>query len=106
MVVCALSTVNLQAAHFWATGKIKTTLTDSVAYAGCMVYLDTAVGNGCSTWVSLDCTGTFYSERSGEQKYAAALMAFAANKTVKIYIDDSKTVNGSYCVAQRIDVVQ
>lgn len=93
------------ATTFWVIAKIEKTLVDSEQYAGCMLRLDKAIGNGCNgNWVSLDCAGRFYTTLSGEQKFAAALMAQAADKQVRVLVDPTKTVNGNYCIARRIDV--
>ncbi len=100
-----------EATTFWHSGKIKRTLTDSLYYSGCMVLMDTSVGNAATNtclangWVSLDCKGLFNSKdiSHGNRMYTAATSAAMAGKTVNLWINDANKANG-YCVAQRIDV--
>ena len=100
-----------EATGFWLTGKITRTLTDSIYYSGCMVLMNTPVGNGgnlCPTngWVSLDCKALFNGNdvEGGMRMFSTATSAAMAGKTVSLYINDSNRVNG-YCVASRIDVI-
>jgi hypothetical protein len=92
------------AANIWVSGKIKKILVDK-NYSGCMISLDKNIGGTCpSRWVSLDCKGLFYDKsiETGKKKFAAALAAASAGKTVSVLVNDVNKVN-SFCVAQRID---
>ena len=93
-----------QAEQFWVTGNVVRTLSDGVNFGGCMIYLSTAVNNGCPAngWVSLDCNGGY--NRAGERNYASALMAFSLNKPVTVLVDNSVKYNG-YCIVRRLDVL-
>jgi len=88
----------------WKVGKIKHTYSHQTAYSGCLVMLDVPIGdanNQCPAngYFSLDCMGKIYNNAENSKRmFSEALAAMHADKTVRVYIDDTKKVN-SYCVA-------
>ncbi len=94
------------AADFFRTGTVLRVLTSADSFGGCMIQLDTSINNGCPAngWVSLDCDNTYNSDAESKRKYAMALTALAANKSVSVKIDNTKIHNG-YCVAERVDII-
>lgn len=92
-------------AEFWRTGTITRVLSDSTKYGGCMVKINTSIGNGCpsSGWVSLDCTETHY-QGASKKNFAMVLAALALNKQVSLRVENTKK-HDSYCVAYRVDLL-
>ena len=86
---------------------IKQVLNQSVAYGGCMFFLDTAIadaGLDCpNRWVALSCNGTFNNRDVAARMYDLGLMAIALEKKVSVLVDDTKTHSG-YCVVKRMDL--
>jgi len=107
LVAGSVFSTSANAAVFTKYGYIKRVLTEQYYYSGCMVLLDTAIGNSCrSSWVSLDCSGLFYNKdkEKGAQMLSNAMAAAHAGKRIQLYIDNALTVNG-YCVARRLDTL-
>ncbi len=103
-LVLAVFSISAQAQGFWVHGKIVRTLSQADAYGGCMILMDTPIGHACPSnfnYVSLDCEG-HYSRAGGDKAYTSALMAYALDKSVSVFIDDAKKLN-TYCVAIRLD---
>ena len=102
----ALLSSHAIAETFWKTGKIKSTWSDNAAYSGCMIMLDVTIDNSCPAngFVSLDCMGQVYDNAENSKRlFADAMAAMHADKTVSVYVDNTKKVNG-YCVARVIRV--
>jgi len=92
-----------RAEMFWLNTNVRAVLTDEI-YGGCMIRVDVELPESCNVgWVSLDCDGTYYDQRNGENKFAAAMMAHSGQKKVNVLVNDQAKHNG-YCVARRLDV--
>jgi hypothetical protein len=91
-------------ANHWVTGKITRTLSDHY-YGGMMIHLDRKIGGGCpnSGWVSLDMAERYVKNAKSREK--AALLAFALDKKVSVYVHTSQKHN-TYCVARRVDILK
>lgn len=82
---------------------------------GCMVHLEDSpatsaelTGLRCPTdrnWVTFSCTGVHTNKVNAERMFDSALMAFALNRRVKVYVDDEKK-HGRYCYVFRLDVLR
>ena len=88
--------------------KVLYLLNDSKNYGYCMARLSinpSTVGLNCPAdpLVSMDCQGNFGSKTAANAIFSAAQLAFVANKTVRVTIDDSKKING-FCYVTRLDV--
>ena len=71
-----------------------------------MIRVDVELPESCNVgWVSLDCDGTYYAQRNGENKFAAAMVAHSGQKIVHVRVNDEFKHNG-YCVARRLDVTR
>ncbi len=84
----------------------------SSAYGGCMVLLDINIKtmpNGLpscnNSWVSLDCDAEYHTPEQASAMWDSALMAHALNRRVHVLVDDTHVVDGGYCGAARIDVL-
>lgn len=95
---------NLKAEIVWVTDvSVSKVLVDEF-FGGCMIRVNVELPETCGVgWVSLDCDGTYYDQRNGENKFAAALMAESGDKLVDLAINDSFK-HGPYCTARRLDV--
>ena len=88
---------------------IRATLQDAEYYGFCMARLGPGVlatgGFDCPAdpLVTFDCEGNFGSKSAGTTNFSGAQLAFVAEKTVNVLVDDSKKING-FCYASRIDV--
>jgi hypothetical protein len=79
-------------------------------YGGCMIQIDQNIADAglvcpANNWVSFDCEGFYGSKASAQRAFDSVQMAFALQKKVSLYVDDSKTHNVNFCVAVRIDVL-
>lgn len=94
------------AAEFFRAGKIIRVNNSSAQFGGCMIQLDTSIGNGCPStgYVSLDCNDDFYAAGEGKRKYATALTAVALDYRVTVKIDNAKKTADGFCTAERIDI--
>jgi len=84
----------------------------SSGYGGCMALLDINVKtipgglpNCNNNWVSLDCDAEYHTPEQASAMWDSALMAHALNRRVHVLVDDTQVVDGGYCGAVRIDVL-
>lgn len=106
ILASAVFSTMANAGSFSLQGKVERTLI-SPLYAGCLIAMDKNIGHGCrSKWVSLDCKGLFFDKdsKTGEKKYASALVAAHTQRDILLVIDNTQKANG-YCVASRLDVL-
>jgi len=100
--------------HTWSAtaaivgAKVTYLLNDQKNYGYCMARLSIApstVGLNCPAdpLVTMDCQGNFGSKTAANAIFSAAQLAFVANKTVRVTLDDSKKING-FCYVTRLDV--
>ena len=77
-------------------------------FGGCMARLATSpstAGLDCaSKWVTFSCTGVHTSKSNAVRLYEAAQLAFVTNRTVRVWVDDTRK-HGVNCFASRIDVL-
>lgn len=66
--------------------------------------VDEGLANCNDKWVTFSCSGDHASKSSAMRMFDQAQMAFALDRRVRIYVDDSKTHNG-FCFVNRIDVL-
>ena len=110
LVLIMLTTLSTSvfAARTNVTAKVTQIIVDDSRYGGCMARLNVNPATSlaaCGNWyVTMDCLAEFpESTKSGAaQKLSAAQLAYVANKSVKVNVDDSRKANG-FCVAIRID---
>ena len=109
LVACALVSTGASG----ATGSMVTTVERfltiaSDRYGGCMAELahpPESQGLICrGNWVTFSCSGDFASRQDAKRNLEMAMFAFALEKQVRVYIDDSFTHN-TYCFANRIDLL-
>ncbi len=110
----ALSLLLAPAASINATttsvdAKIRRTLTVSDdRWGSCAVNLSVSPsteGLNCSgNWVTFSCSGDHASKSNAARMFDSAQMAFALDKTVRLWVDDTKTHNG-FCFVSRIDIL-
>ena len=80
------------------------------SFGGCMVALSEApsdYGLNCPAgqhWVTFSCSGTHANKASAMRVFDAAQLAFVTGRSVRVWVDDSRTHNG-FCFATRIDVL-
>ena len=104
-----LLTAPAQATTAQVVGEVRRTLTVAdERFGGCMVALSVSPseeGLDCPTskWVTFSCTGTHTSKSNALRMYDSAQLAFVTGRTVRVWVDDTKTHNG-HCFANRIDV--
>lgn len=76
-------------------------------YGGCLVLLSKNpqdVLPSCrAKWVTMSCDGTFLPKDLSNRLMEQVQMSFALNRSLGVYIDDSRQHNG-YCLAYRIDL--
>jgi len=84
----------------------------SSGYGGCMVLLDINIKtipdglpNCNNNWVSLDCDAKYHTPEQASAMWDSALMAHALDRQVHVLVDDTQMVEGGYCGAERIDVL-
>ena len=101
-------------ASYAATVKVKGLITKTVVadegrWGGCMVSMDKKLadsGLDCpSKWVSFSCSGVFTEKDIAYRMFDQAQMAFALERKVEIYVDDTKKHN-DYCYGNRINVLK
>ena len=101
-------------ANYAATAKVKgyitkTIVADDGRWGGCMVNVDirlSDLGLDCpKKSVSFSCSGVFTEKDVAYRMFDQAQMAFAMERKVEIYVDDTKKHNG-YCYANRINVLK
>ena len=78
-------------------------------WGGCAAQLDVSLvdeglANCDDDWITFSCTGDHTSKSSAMRMFDQAQMAFALDRRVRVYVDDSKTHNG-FCFVNRIDVL-
>ena len=83
-------------------------LNHQTAYGYCMARLNknpSEVGLACpdDPLVAFDCAGNFGSKTAANNIFSAAQLAFIADKSVRVTIDDSRKING-FCYVTRLDV--
>ena len=87
----------------------KTVIADQGRWGGCMVRMDKTLadsGLNCpSQWVSFSCSGIYTEKDVAYRMFDQAQMAFAMQRQVEIYVDDSKKHN-EYCYGNRINVLK
>lgn len=87
----------------------RTLVADQERWGGCMAKLDRNLadfGLDCpGSWVTFSCSGTFTTKDIAYRMFDSAQMAFALQKPVYIWVDDTKKHNAA-CYAPRIDVLQ
>ena len=113
LLLTALSVAYAPSSHT-ATAKVKglvtkTLIADEGRWGGCMVRVDTVLadlGLDCpSQWVSFSCSGIFTEKDVAYRMFDQAQMAFAMERKVEIYVDDTKKHN-DYCYGNRINVLK
>lgn len=114
LIKLALLAYTLASTSAWgATGSLVTTVERFLTiagdrYGGCMVELahpPESQGLACrGNWVTFSCSGDFASRQDAQRNLEMAQFAFALQKRVRVYIDDSFTHN-TYCFANRIDLL-
>lgn len=76
-------------------------------FGGCMVQItvdpQSVLPNCGSAWVTLSCDGTFVPKDVSSRMLEQAQLAFALDKHITVFVDDSRRHNG-YCLAHRVDV--
>ena len=112
LAVAALSMWMLlpaQAATSEIVAEVRRTLTAADdRWGGCMVILSVSPadkGLDCpeTGWVTFSCSGTHTSKSNALRMYDSALLAFVTERTVRVWVDDTRKHNG-YCFVTRIDV--
>ncbi len=104
-----LLTVPAQATTAQVVGEVRRTLTVAdERFGGCMVALSVSPSEmslNCPTtkWVTFSCTGTHTSKSNALRMYDSAQLAFVTGRTVRVWVDDTRTHNG-HCFVSRIDV--
>lgn len=79
-------------------------------FGGCMVALSEAPsdhGLNCPVdkhWVTFSCSGAHAGKASAMRMLDAAQLAFVTGRSVRVWVDDSRTHNG-FCFVTRIDVL-
>lgn len=95
-------------------GKITTIIaSDSTIYGGCMVRINSPVGAAAKglncpaefDFVTFSCDGTMHSVSEGKRLFDLAQLASLTNKTVRVFVDDTRKMNG-WCLGYRIDIVE
>ena len=91
------------------TAKITRTLaSEENVFGGCMVLLNkspVSEGLDCfSSWVTFSCTGEHLNKSSALRMFDSAQMAFLMDRTVRVYVDDTRKHNRR-CLVTRIDVL-
>ncbi len=78
------------------------------SFGGCMAQLSVtpaSVGLACrGNWVSFSCSGDFASTQDAKTNFEMAQLAYALDKEVKVWADDSRTHN-QYCFVSRVDLL-
>ena len=101
-------------ASYAGTVKVKGLITkalvaDEGRWGGCMVNVDVKLadkGLDCpGKSVSFSCSGVFTEKDVAYRMFDQAQMAFALERKVQIYVDDTKKHNG-YCYGNRIEVLK
>ena len=107
IALLALSVISphLTAAPEWVSGTVERLLLHNELYGKCMILVRSSLpSNGCpGVWISLDCEGNHLSKQDAGRMWDSVQLAYALDKTLDIYLDDSRKNNG-YCVASRLDV--
>ena len=88
--------------------KVTYLLNDQSNYGYCMARLSinpSTVGLNCpaDALVAFDCEGNFGSKAAANNLFSSAQLAFVANKSVRVTLNDSKKING-FCYVMRLDV--
>ena len=111
LVACLLMLMSSQSWSLQAAlsgAKVTYLLNHQTSYGYCMARLNkkpSEVGLDCPAdpLVAFDCEGNFGSKTAANNIFSAAQLAFIANKTVRVTIDDSRKING-FCYVTRLDV--
>ena len=86
-----------------------TLVADEGRWGGCMVRVDNSLadlGLDCrGKWVSFSCSGVFTEKDVAYRMFDQAQMAFAMERKVVIFVDDTKKHN-DYCYGNRINVLK
>ena len=100
----------LQADTISITAKVTRTLVvANDDWGGCAAQLDISLvdeglANCDDKWVTFSCSGDHASKSSAIRMFDQAQMAFALDRQVQVFVDDTKTHNG-FCFVNRIDVL-
>ena len=96
---------SVNAAPEWVSGKLSQLLNHATFFGHCMVYSASFTpSNGCPAgWVSLDCAGNHLEKSVAGRMWDSVQLAYALDKSVDIYLDDSRRNNG-HCIASRLDI--
>ena len=77
-------------------------------WGGCAAQLSVAPADeglpNCGKWVTFSCTGVHTSKSRALVMFDQAQMAFALDRRVRVFVDDSKTHNG-ICFVNRIELL-
>ncbi|MHC8604047.1 hypothetical protein ACYVVD_02675 [Arenicellales bacterium IMCC58067] len=95
------------AGTYLGAGQVLKVFTDSNSYGGCLDYIafdPSFASTGCDNFVSFGCDGQFISKSQANTNFSMAQLALVTGVTVNIFADTTKTYNGSFCLADRIDV--
>ena len=88
------------------TGLVKRILIVEDNFGECMVETEVNpqdVLPSCKRfYVTMSCDGTHLSQNLGRRLLEQSQIAYALNRPVTIFIDDSRRING-YCLAYRVD---
>lgn len=112
IVLAMISTLGFAPLAQADTAKITAKVTrllaaDGDRWGGCMAALSTSIQtylpNCPSGWVTFSCSGYFTSKDVANRMFDLIQMAKALNRTVDVYVDDSKKHNG-YCYVGRVDL--
>jgi hypothetical protein len=91
------------AADYSVVGKPVATISDPVLFGKCMVKIDSySPTNDCpAPWISLDCSGDYYSKEDARRMWDSIQMGFALDVNTEIVVTDAEKHNG-WCVAKRV----
>lgn len=107
--ICFLVPPAIQADTASIRGEVTRLLTSESDFGGCMVLLEDNVQDALpacrANWVTLSCDGSFLASNVSKRLLESVQIAYALEQPVRIYVDDSRRING-YCLAFRVDLVQ
>ena len=77
-------------------------------WGGCAAQLSVSPADeglpNCGKWVTFSCTGVHTSKSRALVMFDQAQMAFALDRRVRVFVDDSRTHNG-ICFVNRIEIL-
>ncbi len=84
---------------------VESLVADGNRWGACAVKLDKEIGGLCNgNWVSFSCSGDYTTKDVAYRMFDTALMAYALDREVKVWAQDTKLHNG-FCYSARIDVM-